>query len=182
VRPPHVDDFLVLAALYGEKAYHPKERRTGKRRGILTEAVMEALRGEPRAVDGVGRITATSIREYVRERVPALAKDARLDQTPEVVLPNREFVFVEHVEPRLLRIRIVAPAGLGGELVVSGSDGMPEIDRRRAEEAVPTAAPWELDLLSNRKYVIVHVPTIRSAILDTREMSDGSVFNYPSHA
>ncbi|HLL45731.1 MAG TPA: caspase family protein [Longimicrobiaceae bacterium] len=178
---PRVADFVVLAAAYGEKAFDPAVTTGGERRGILTTAVMEALGGDPRAADAQGRVTSSSLRQYVLERVPQLAAGAQLDQTPEVPrIPHPDFVFVQR-DPRPVRVRIVAGPGVEGDLVVHDGADMREVARRAASDARGAAPPWELDLVRNSRYMVVNAAS-GDQVLDTNGMNDGDVFHFGSHA
>jgi uncharacterized caspase-like protein len=44
-----VVDFVLMATAYGEKAFAPVDKPTNERRGLLTKAVLEGLRGAPLA-------------------------------------------------------------------------------------------------------------------------------------
>lgn len=179
---PRVADFIVLAAAYGEKAFDPAVTAEGERRGILTQAVMEALGGDQRAVDAQGRVTSSSLRQYVLERVPQLAAGAQLDQTPEVPrIPHPDFVFVQRAL-QSVRIRIVAGPGVEGDLVVHDGADMQEVARRAASDAGGAAPPWELDLVRNSRYMVVNAASGNQVVLDTTGMNDGDVFRFGSHA
>jgi hypothetical protein len=143
--PPSVLDYVVLAASYGEKAFAPLDKPVGERRGLLTKALLEALRGQTRAVDGLGRVTSASITDYVRTRVEELATEASLRQKPQVFrLPDPELVFAIHAKQ--VNVRIIAPAGLKGDLVVRNS--IREIvARQSAELSTETQPAWEVPLL-----------------------------------
>ena len=177
-----VEDFVVLAAAYGEKAFQADDTNTGERRGLLTEAVLEGLQGAAR--DQQGRITASMLRDYVRRRVPELAKLAQLEQNlqqePEAPPPNKEMVFGPVVPPDLVRVRIIAPARLSGDLVVRNGTGLGEVARRMAAEATIANAPWEIDLTPNSLYLVQHTGSGREEILDTRRVKEQPyVFRFP---
>lgn len=90
-QPAGSNDFILMASSHGEEAFEINEE--GVRRGLLTTAVLEGLRGE--AVDANQRITAVSLSNYVRYRVPKLAGGASLRQLPEILLPTAEMIFAE---------------------------------------------------------------------------------------
>jgi hypothetical protein len=85
-------DFILMAASHGEKAFEVFDEPTGGGRGLLTKAVLEGLRGE--AIDAWGRVTALSLSNYLRWRVPKLAGGASIKQVPEILLPTDEMLFV----------------------------------------------------------------------------------------
>lgn len=179
--PGHVESLVVLAAPYGEKAFEPIEADTCEPRGLLTKALMSGLR---RAADPNGDITASSLRDYLRRRVPTLAKDAKLAQKPEVLPPVNE-IFFRTVPPTVkdeVCVRIVAPSGLPGDLVLRDSDAI-ELDRRPASSATRKKPPWNVSLRRNRWYAVQHTddpPGTPSAIIDLRSVEGIShVFRVP---
>jgi hypothetical protein len=87
------NDFVLMASSHGEQAFEITEAMEGGRRGLLTTAVLEGLGGE--AIDSNQRITALSLSNYVRWRVPKLAGGASLKQLPEILLPMEQMVFAE---------------------------------------------------------------------------------------
>jgi hypothetical protein len=179
-----VEDLVVLGAAYGEKAFEPTQTDTREPRGLLTKALLEGLK-QQQAADPYGNITASSLRDYVRRRVPKLAKDARLAQMPEVLPPLNEIMF--HTVPPAaveeVRVRIVAPPGLAGDLVLRDSLAQ-EMDRRPAAAATKRQPPWEVPLVRNRWYAVEHTadpPGTPSAIIDLRTVKGGThVFHVPS--
>jgi hypothetical protein len=187
--PPaaQVESFVVLAAEYGAEAFAPTDPATGERRGVLTQAVLEALKGTA-AADATGRITAASLREYVLRRVPEIGKlpppdppDPKLAQQPRIDrLPNRDLVFrtVTDAELPRVKVRIIAADGLTGDLVVRTGTGSIEIDRRQATAAIQAAPPWELDLIRNSKYLVEHPDSDTLEILDPKRVTD-NVYRFP---
>lgn len=181
--PGSVEDLVVLAAPYGEKAFEPTEADTREPRGLLTKALMEGLK-QQLAADSYGNITASSLREYVRRRVPQLAKDAKLGQMPEVMPPVREILF-QAAPPAAMeqvQVRIVAPPGLVGDLILRDSAAT-EMERRPAATATKRQ-PWEVTLVRNRWYAIEHTadpPGTPPAFIDLRTVGGGTyVFHVPS--
>jgi len=164
-RAPLVQDYLVMAAEYGRKAFEPEETKSGDRRGLLTKALLEGLRDPQRkAVDRDGKITAASLSAYIKQRVPELAKNARLNQTPEIPAAPEKLVFATVSQPTFKhrRMRVTAAAGLGGELVlVDGLDR--EIERRPAEQT-----PWERSL-DPGLYALSHTLSHQEYLIDARK-------------
>jgi hypothetical protein len=165
-RVPHVVDFIVLAAAYGEKAFAPLDEALGERRGILTTAVLEALRGDLRALDPRGRVTTATLQDFVKGRVKDLATDEKLKQDPEIPQnPNLVLHEVDLSRIKRLKVHIIAPASLTtGELIVRDAD-WGEIARRNVEQA-REGAPWEMDLLPITRYVVEHSDSDVSRVLD----------------
>lgn len=177
-----VRDYVVLAAAWGEKAFEPTDKPTGERRGLLTKVLLKGLR---EGADHRGRITSASLRDYVLEQLPKAAgdaslgqkEDARLRQKPEIpALPDPEFVFgAVAQEQQTVRVRIVAPSGLGGELVLRDSRGLQEIERRAAADVTRKKPPWERDLARNQWYALEHTespPGTPPAFIDLRKAKD----------
>jgi uncharacterized caspase-like protein len=175
-----VVDFVVMASSYGEKAFAPVERETNERRGLLTKALLEGLRGAPRAVDAEGRITATSLSQYLKERVPALAKIEKLVQDAECPPPTAEIVFrtLDPATLKRVRVHIVVPAEVGGEFVLRDG-GRREVGRRNAEQA-RADNPWTEDLLVNSRYELEHVDSDIAVIIDpAKAKEEPYVFTFP---
>jgi Caspase domain len=179
-----VEYFVVLAAPYGKKAFEPTETDTREPRGLLTKALLEGLK-QQRAADAYGNITASSLREYVRRRVPELAEDAKLRQRPEVSPPAGEILF-QTAPPSAVEevwVRIVAPPGLAGDLILRDS-ATTEMERRLAVTATKRQPPWEVTLVRNRWYSVEHTadpPGTPPAIIDLRKVGGGTyVFHVPS--
>jgi uncharacterized caspase-like protein len=163
----HVVDFIVLAAAYGEKAFAPVDQVEGERRGILTTAVLEALRGDLRALDPKGRVTAATLQAFLKERVKALATDEKLKQDPEVPQnPNLVLHQVDLAKVKRLKVHVIAPARLTtGELIIREGTNDEEIARRAVDQA-REAQPWEIDLLPITRYVIEHSDSDENRLFD----------------
>ncbi len=152
-----VVDFIVLAAAYGEKAFAPVDQAAGERRGILTAALLEALRGDLRALDPKGRVTTATLKTFLPERVKALATDEKLKQDPEV--PQNSNLVLHQVDLnkiKRLKVHIIAsPRFTTGELILREGTNDEEIARRKVDEA-REGQPWEIDLLPITRYVVEH--------------------------
>jgi uncharacterized caspase-like protein len=177
-----IDDFVVLAAGYGEKAFAPVSQVDGERRGILTRAVLEALRGDPKALDPSGRVTAATLQMYVKERVKALADDDLLKQEPELPQsPNPAMVFcvVDTTAVKKLRVHIIAPADLTGDLILRDARDLTRIIGRRPVAQAQAANPWEIELAPITRYEIENPDSDRTTILDpAKAKSDPYVFKF----
>jgi uncharacterized caspase-like protein len=162
-----VVDFVLMASAYGEKAFAPVDKPTNERRGLLTKAVLEGLRGAPRAFDAEGRITSSSLREYVLERVKALAKDDSVMQEAEITLPSAEIVLRQTDPAKLKRVRVhfVAPLEINGEIILRDGTRRDEIERRDANLA-RADNPWSVDLLASSRYELEHAQSDLSVIID----------------
>lgn len=176
-------DYVVLAAIYGEKAWQPVDSQTGERRGLLTKAVLEGLEGA--AADGLGRVTYITLGDYVKARVPKLAEELRTDvqvgQTPQIdaLATNVGLVLATIPADRLdrVRVRIVAPATLAGNLLLCEGVDRREIDRRPAAQAT-AATPWEVSLVRNRVYEVKSDAKGISQSLDTSALQPDQVFQF----
>jgi uncharacterized caspase-like protein len=168
-RAAKVVDFVVLAAGYGEKAFAPVSVVDGERRGILTKAVLEALRGDPKALDPNGRVTAATLQNYVKDRVKVIADDDKLRQEPELPQnPNPDMVFrqVDTTAIKKLRVHIIAPAELTGELIVRDARDLSQIVDRHPVAQAQAANPWEIDLAPVTRYEIENPDSDRTMVLD----------------
>ena len=158
-----IQDFVVLAAPYGEKAFEAIDNDTGDRRGFLTKALLEGLT-DPMRADAEGRFTSSSLREYLVRRVPQLALGIGEEQEPKFELPDDVIVFSEGTAPRVL-VHIVAKAGLAGELVLRNGNDLREIERRPAAD-VTKKKPWIKKLVRNSRYELAHTGSGKTMIFD----------------
>jgi hypothetical protein len=180
----NVQDFVLLAAVYGDQAFQPFNPSAGERRGILTQALLEGLKNA-NAADGLGRFTTASLSKYVMERMPELSKDAKVIQKPEIddTQVKREVVFYTIPESQLEKIpvRIVAPPGLNGDLVLLDVHGR-ELDRHPAATAVIGHPEWIVNLVRNRQYQVKHSlsgPNAQFNIIDLGQVKgDSYVYNF----
>lgn len=154
-----VREYVVLAAEYGEKAYAPKSADNGKRRGLLTKVLLD---GFEKAYDGLGRVTSSSLREYILTRVPDLVQQTNefdkklLDQKPEVpALPDPPIIFrtvPADLLPRV-KVHIIAGPGKTGKLNLHDSDGI-LLETQAAKDAT-VSQPWEVELDRSRFVFVV---------------------------
>ena len=179
-RAPRVVDFIVLAAAYGEKAFAPVDVVDGERRGILTKAVLEALRGNVKALDPEGRVTAATLQVFVKERVKSLAQDEKLKQDPEIP-HNPDLVLYQQDVSTLnkLKVRIIAPPGLTGELIIRDANKLDTIFARRDANNALEADPWEIDLPRITRYEVENPDSDRVVVLDpARAQEEPFVFRF----
>jgi hypothetical protein len=173
-----VRDLTIMAAAYGEKAFEPVsgDSAAAEPRGLLTAAVLEGLRS-PDAADGLGRITSRSLEDYIRQRVPQLAGDARVRQEPEVSLPQSEIIFGT-LATETMTVRILARSGFAGDIVLFDDDWV-ELDRRPAADVTKAKPPWQVMLNRNRWYGVqcTDPPGRPPDILDPKQLKGpGNVF------
>jgi hypothetical protein len=176
-------EFVVMAAVYGEKAFQPVDvdnDKKNERRGLLTQAVLEALKGAPRAFDARGRVTASTMCKYVERRVPELATEAKLQQKPQIELPTNDLVLAAlsaDVLPKV-HVHVVAPPNLAGTLVLQdGTDPLEQHDAALATQQ----APWVIKLLySNSSYSIKHVESNTTIVLNLDDaVQDPHLVKFP---
>jgi hypothetical protein len=155
-------DLVVLGARYGEQSFQPLDpefKGTGERRGLLTKALIEGLT-LPEAADGLGRFTSSSLSYWVKQKVRELAKDALVDQTPNIddTYLRENIVFATIPDSKLERVKvsIVAPPGLAGTLLLLDSFGN-ELARQPAADAAPPDG-WPVTLIRNRWYDLKLLP------------------------
>jgi len=84
----NVKELIILAAAYGRRAFNTITDK-GEARGVLTAAVLNGLEGM--ATDPQGRITSSTLSDYIRRRMPELTPELR--QEPDVILSGGEIVF-----------------------------------------------------------------------------------------
>jgi hypothetical protein len=175
--PPQIEDFIVLGASYGEKAFARVSGEISERRGVLTQAIMEALQGEPQAANLQGEITTSTLRDYLHRRVVELATDEKLKQKPEVpTLPTRDFIF--KTITTTVQVQIFADnAELGGGELILRDGSWEQI----ATKSVDQANPWIYDLRDVVvPYTVEHLPSRRLKMLKLDEVKgDNNVFRFP---
>lgn len=152
IRPGTVDDFVVLAAPYGNEAFEGKDPNTGVPRGFLTQAVLEALK-DPCNADVEGRFTSDTLTAYIRQRIPELAVAVEKKQKLDVEEPQEVIVFAR-IDAPTKTVHIIAPAGSVGDLVLLDGDNLKEVGRCPAKKATEQN-PWKKDLFLNSQYELV---------------------------
>jgi len=158
-----VQEFYIMAAGYGKKAFEPE--KGGERRGLLSQALMEALKERKAALATNNVITAASVKEYLTNRVPKLAEDATLEQKPDIPFaPDMVFGQVPAAQPPPVKAvtQVVIEPALGGEVVLL-TNMLEEIDRCAAANT-----PWALKL-DPGIYVLTHLPTNQQKVVDARQ-------------
>jgi hypothetical protein len=168
-RAPFVRDFVIMGARYGYRAYEPEQpgEQPGdrERRGLLTEALLEGLR-EKKAHNERGHITAASLREFLKGRVPELAKVHGLTQEPEIPDVPDEFIFGPDVEVPVKHVRVTAAPELNGQVVLRYGNWT--VRKRKST----TDLPWDLSLEDPGLYVVEHEPSGQSYTINTREITE----------
>lgn len=149
---PKVLDYVFLASAHGQGAF-----AVPKGNGLLTIALLEGLAGA--AADQNGKVTTLTLGDYMRKRVPVLAKDKKIKKTQTPNLdedPSGKRLVLREVR-NTVEVKIHAASGIGGELVIWDGD-FKEIARRDIA-TFDKANPWRLDLLySTVPYPIQNLP------------------------
>jgi Caspase domain len=149
---------VMSSAVPGRASLFPDKR------GLLTQAIMEGL-DERKGVDATAAITSLSLAEWVRARVPALAKKEGLQQEAIIFEPPKPILLVpapstqpfstttaQPVEriPQVT-ITVTITPGLSGALeLIRGST----FDQREAHDAA--VSPWVIRGPRNDLYMIRH--------------------------
>jgi len=173
-----VNDFIVMAAAHGEKAFQAPDAETRVKRGLLTDALLEAL-NKSEAADVLGRFTDTSLREYLLRRVPELAGNVidpktkqPLKQEPEVDPPQKDIILgklpLDKVEK--VTVRIVASPATNGLIDLRGSDWK-IIESRPAADITIDKPPWE-HVFIRQKWIALTTAASPPKIVDLREVKD----------
>jgi uncharacterized caspase-like protein len=177
-RSPDVRELLIYASQYGSKAFEPVLPQSGEARGLLTQAIREGLENKL-AHDSTGAITAASLADYLKKRVPELATDANLDQEPQIPEPDSRIVFYAP-DPTLLStvtVEVRAAPGLPGDIVLTDGDDE-ELARRTAAEVAAT--PWQLSLWTSRLFTLSHTASNREFTISTRraKVEQGHIYEF----
>ncbi len=163
-----VDDYVFFATRHGREAFEPPYPGTLKKRGLFTQALLEAL-DEKKAADSQMRVTAGMLERYLSSRVPELSRQAKVPivQTPECdTRAGSDFLLVRAESLPNVRIRVIAEPGLGGTFVLC--NGLyNEISRFDAAQT-----PWDRELPVPGLFPLLHYPSGREEIINTREIKD----------
>ena len=154
--PPVVSDLVVLAAPNGMKAHETVDQKTRKPRGLFTLALLDVLNGNL-GVDG------SNLNDILNARMAALAaanSGTTIEQRATVEeRDNRNSGLVLRqvlaAGTSTVPVRIVAPDGLEGDLVVCEGTTI-ELDRRAAAIVTRDESPWLVDLSPSRSYSVRH--------------------------
>jgi hypothetical protein len=170
---------VIMAAPWGAKAFEYSDANED-RRGILTDALLAGLNGQPGAYDFLGRITTSSLKAFLEREVPRRATVINQKQPPQTEWVE-DIVLATLPQERLpkTRVRIIAPAGMNGTLEVLRGDNTVQ-DRRATNEAQENGAIWEVDLLRGFVYVVRHAESGLFTRLDlTAIETPNMTFRYP---
>ena len=176
--PAHsVQGFVVMAAAWGDKAFERpiSEDDEKAKLGVLTNHLIAGL-NDPAAADDEGNITSDTLSHYLKIKMSGEV----IPQKPEFFCPTDEII-LNVIDLPTVTVRIMAPAGLTGELVLRDGS-FNEIDRRQADQLINTPAAWELSLTRNRVYMVDHTSDGQSvsstATLDLRNVESPFDFTF----
>jgi len=196
--PQQVENFIVLATDHGRQAFSAWDPVTGKKRGILTRAILEGLKDQL-ATDEKGRITAGSLNDYVMTRVEQIAKQHGLTQKAQIFRPSMgDIVFKEGIT-KMHDIGVEIPAGVNTLIIRNAklkqiaqydldmNSGLWQIkyltvDDELKKFVVPgggplrTGASINVRLIQNGRYAF-QLPNQDMTLLDLREVDPNDV-NY----
>lgn len=161
---------VIMAAPWGDKAFEFSPENED-RRGILTDALLEGLKGAFGAYDPRGLVTMNTLKAFLEKQVPLKTNVANLQRPPEAEGHDIVLATVPQANLATTRVKIVAPAGLNGTLEVLRGDNT-VVDRRAASEARDNGVTWEVVLLRGFVHQVRHVESKISAQLD---LSDTTV-------
>lgn len=160
-------NYVMYAASHEQNAYEPPDPETKEHRGLFTKALLEGLQGR-KAANADKRVTAASLKKYLKERVPQLAKEAGAPhQEPDFELSEQDLEFGRAASLPHVRIHVTAAAGLGGTFVLEdGMHELREVDRREV-----SSDPWELYLQVPGYYVLKHLPSGEEKLIGTETIT-----------
>jgi uncharacterized caspase-like protein len=151
---PQVRELTALATGYGRKAFEPSLQLQSEadegRRGLLTRALLEGLRGQAAGTNGA--VTAATLRAYLEDRVPQLARFAELRQQPELNATDPNLLICQVQAPEGWEVRIFPPSAPDGELILLNGS-LNEIGRWNPQNGV-----W-IQRLSKGLYEVQHTTT-----------------------
>lgn len=137
--PDPFKDLLVLATSYGDKSLAPVVKEIGERRGLLTIAVLEGLRGKAALENG--DITAASLRAYTEARVKELAGEHKVPQEAQINDSNSRGMVIRNIPTPTVQVKINVSAAIRGELILHDK-GI----RVMAGDLHQNASVWEVSL------------------------------------
>jgi hypothetical protein len=137
---PEVVDYVFMATSHGQGAF-----AVPKGNGLLTEAMIEGLDGA--AAIPTGEITSLSLRDYIKNRIPVLAKEKKIKKAQTLNLdddPQGKKLVFRKVRNKVT-VKIYAAPGITGELAIFDAN-FKEIERRDIA-TFNKNNPWTLDLM-----------------------------------
>jgi len=146
---PPMRDVTILAAEYGQESF-----AISGGKGLLTQALLEGLKGDPGAIDQQGRITSNTLKNHVRVRVTELAKENQLTQSPRIDLMPEQGGIIFAKTQKKYKFKIVAAKHIKGDLIILDGENNeipgPNGDTlRRAAKDARKDSPWEVELFDS---------------------------------
>lgn len=171
---PPMRDVAILAAEYSDPSF-----AVSGGQGLLTQALLEGLKGDPDALDQMGRVTSNTLNNFLPKRVKALAEQNLVKQTPEMDLFPKRTEIILCKPRRTARIQVVADASIRGEIIICDGEDR-EIHRQKAELATQES-PWQVDLFdSSIPYRVKVANFSHPLILELSKVKEnGNVFQVP---
>jgi hypothetical protein len=175
VPTPLVHEFAVLGAAWGEQAFEVST--TGiEPRGLLTQAVLEALKGVEGAKDqsGSGNVTDVSLWKYVEGRVRELATQQDLPQiqNPQVISMSTSMVLARSNASGPVSVHIFNRPDFVGELALLHPNGSTTLEQTPSAQATP----WILTLPAGYIYAVDLLEANQQSIgvvpIDTRKRAN----------
>lgn len=178
-----IQDFVLMAAEYGMNAFHALVPGSPEPRGILTRAILEGLT-KPEAADEQGRFTASSLRNFVKTRVPELTAIPKLKQIPRTDPAElaHEIIFstIPNSQLKTVKVRITSQPGTVGDIYLFDGN-MNQIGKIAAANIINQ--PWEQELFCNRLYSLRHLtpagPGVEKILNDLTNVSNPYDIKFP---
>jgi hypothetical protein len=147
--PPAVLDLVILGAAHAGKSLAAKSAQSDKKRGFLTQALLEALKGEPKAADADGNITPASVRQYIVNRVRELAggiqdTTEKKEQNPEIIDSNSDGIVFGSIKLPTINVEIKVDPTLQGDLILYDRD---KETRITAADLSANGFVWKIKLI-----------------------------------
>ena len=161
--PRHpVEDFIVLASNWGEKAFERPltEAEERGRLGVLTDKILKGL-SDPAAANADGQITSETLRLYVIKQMAELAQQTGVDQSPDFMRPSKQEIVFRTLPPDQIlkvRVRILALTRHTGDVVLRDGS-FTELSRRSASLLTRDDQPWLEHLDRKSLYLVQYIPT-----------------------
>lgn len=162
---PPVENFVVLATNWGEKAFErPFTTKDMARLGVLTKTILKGM-NDPAAANARGEITSETLRLYVIEQMAAISLETGVEQSPNFTRPSTNEIVFKKLLPNQIpkvTVRISAPSGSGhdGDIILS-DNFFNEISQRPANQLTQNGSVWSEEL-DKRIYLVQYIPTGQS--------------------
>jgi hypothetical protein len=162
-----VSNFILFGAIDGGKSW--EVRPPGREfRGIMTDALLDALNGHPAAFDAQNRITANTVGEFVRIRVQAEVERLGLQQAPQPKPSGQEdIVFLQSETAPTLRVTFHIGPQSAGQMVTLENI---QTGIETSKPAGASGSKLDFDIAGNSVHVITVDQTGFRVILNPMEL------------